>query len=232
MKTAIVTGSSKGIGKAICLKLLQEGFFVHGISRTSSFQNVTFQHHAIDLNHIKTLPEYLKTLSSTITSLDALICNAGKGLFGSLEELSFKDIASLVDLNFLSQVYLIKTFLPLFKRQERGDIILIGSESSLAGKRKGSLYCATKFALRGFAQALREECSKASVRVTLVNPGMVKTDFFNNLSFAPGNDSCEHLLPEDVAEVIFSILTMRTGSVIEEVLISPQKNKILFKEPV
>ena len=66
----------------------------------------------------------------------------------------------------------------VMKKIGKGDVIFIGSEAALNGSRKGTIYCASKFALRGFAQALRDECSKSSIRVTIINPGMVKTGFF------------------------------------------------------
>lgn len=189
----------------------------------------SFIPHIIDLEKTKELPKAFLELSKTYPHVDAIVCNAGKGRFGSLEELSFDDIHSLLHLNFLSSAYLIKAFLPALKQKNKGDILFIGSEASLQGKKQGSAYCASKFALRGFAQALREECATNQIRVSLINPGMVQTDFFTNTHFSPGEEFCEHILPEDVAEAAFFLLEIRQGTVVDEINLSPQKKKIVFK---
>ena len=104
-----------------------------------------------------------------------LIFAAGVGQFGSLEEFSYDQIQALMTINFTSPVLLTRALLPSLKRKTRADLIYIGSEAALKGSRKGAIYCASKFALRGFTQALREECSTDKVRVCLINPGMVLT---------------------------------------------------------
>ena len=104
----------------------------------------------------------------------------------------------------------------------------MGSEAALTGTAQGSLYCAAKFALRGLAQALRAECARAGIRVTLVNPGMVQSPFFDELDFRPGPEPDNYILPEDVAEVIVQALTARDGTVLDEINLSPQKKVIEF----
>lgn len=229
----LVTGASKGIGKAICNRLLAEGYHVVGIAR--NFQHLPsmpphFEAVSLDLSDLHSLPGALKHLKSRFPQVAALICNAGRGQFKHLEEFSFEQIRSLIDLNFLSHVYLTKAFLPLLKQQPRSDIIFIGSEAALAGKRQGSIYCASKFALRGFAQALRDECSTSSVRICLINPGMVQTHFFEDLSFSPGSEKNEHLLPEDIAEAVLLVLKAREGAVFDEINVSPHKKRICFNK--
>ena len=117
-----------------------------------------------------------------------------------------------------------------FKKKRSGDIIFIGSESSITGAKNGSLYSAAKFGLRGLAQALREDCANRSVRVSIVNPGFVRTEFFKSLDFEPTADKEAALDPKDVARVILNILASGSGGIIEEVLLAPQKKNILFKQ--
>ena len=99
-----------------------------------------------------------KSLSALISEIDipvkALINNAGIGRMGFLEQLSVKDIRLVMDTNLTSQVIVTKAFLPLLKKQGEGDILFMGSEAALKGARQGSIYCASKFAVRGFSQAL------------------------------------------------------------------------------
>lgn len=225
-RRVLVTGASSGIGQAITEKLLTNGNQVWGISRR--LQKKTHPHfhpHSIDLSDLDKLGEKL----TPFTDVDAVICNAGRGHFGNLEEFSLRQIRSLIDLNFLSHVYLIKTLLPSLKKQMRADIIFIGSEASLVGKQKGSIYCASKFALRGFAQSLRDECSRSSVQVSMIQPGMVRTPFYDTLKFHPGEEETHAILPEDIAEMTNLILKMRFGTVCNEIVLSPMKKVIQKK---
>lgn len=225
-RNVLITGASSGIGLATTEKLLEQGHEVWGIARRlKESPHSRFHPHAIDLSNLEALPDLLLPFKH----VDALICNVGRGHFGHLEELSYAQIRSLMDLNFMSHVYLIKTLLPFLKKKQRADIIFIGSEASLAGKQKGSIYCASKFALRGFAQSLREECSRSSIHVSMVQPGMVRTPFYDTLGFHPGEDTTHAILPEDVAEMIALILSMRAGTVCDEIVLSPMKKVIRKK---
>ena len=227
----LVTGASSGIGRAVCERLLADGHSAIGIARDFGkfpCAGRRFEAHAIDLADLDQLPEHLQTLVAAYPALDALVLNAGVGRFGTLEQFSYSQIRALIDLNFTSHVFVARAFLPTLKKAGRGHLVFTGSEAALAGTAQGSLYCAAKFALRGLAQALRAECARAGVRVTLVNPGMVQSPFFDELDFRPGPASDNYILPEDVAEVIVQALTARDGTVLDEINLSPQKKVIEF----
>jgi NADP-dependent 3-hydroxy acid dehydrogenase YdfG len=232
-RTVLVTGAGSGIGRAIARLLLQQGHQVIGTSRDCrkfTMHLANFTPMQLDLGQLELLPEKIRALEQQFPALDTVIFNAGAGQFGSLEEFSYPQIESLMTINFTSQVFLTKALLPAFKRKGFGDLIYIGSEAALKGSRKGTVYCASKFALRGFTQALREECSKNNVRVCLINPGMVKTPFFEQLSFEPGDDNSHYLLPEDVAEVVSMVLATRKHTVIDEINLNPLNKVIKFKK--
>lgn len=227
-RTVVVTGASSGIGLAIAENLIQQGHQVIGISRT--IQAITgLTAVQLDLSCLQELPPHLKQLAKDFPDIDAVIFAAGVGQFGSLEEFSYSQIESLISINFTSQVFLTRALLPQLKRKNRADLIYIGSEAALKGSRKGAVYCASKFALRGFTQALREECSKSGVRVCLINPGMVKSAFFDTLNFAPGDDESNYLLPEDIAEAVDYVLNSRTQIVIDEINLNPLNKVVKFK---
>ena len=228
----LITGASSGIGRATCQQLLNNGHHVIGIARDfSKFPcgNNSFTPITLNLEAIDALPLQLQTLAKEHNNIDAVICCAGRGQFGSLEEFSYKQIRSLIDLNFVSQAYVARAFLPVLKRQQSGTLIFIGSEAALKGSRKGSIYCASKFAVRGLAQALRDECSKSGVSVSIVNPGMVKTEFFDELNITHGDDEDNYLLPEDVADAIALIIEARGSAVLDEIILSPLKNVVQSK---
>ena len=160
--------------------------------------------------------------------LDCLVSNAGFGKFGSLETFSTKEINDFIFTNLTSHMILTNKILPHLKKIRKGNIIFIGSESALKGGKNGSLYSAAKFGLRGFSQSIREESCSKNIHVSLINPGMVRTSFFNNLDFMPGEDKSNAIEPDDIGKIIIEILSTRNGSVIEEINLSPLKKVIKF----
>ncbi|MCK5120814.1 MAG: SDR family oxidoreductase [Methylococcales bacterium] len=232
-RTLLVTGASSGIGRAIAKQLLQQGHTIIGTSRDCSQFKVShenFHFIEIDYTQLNQLKPKLKDLEKTYPALDGVIFSAGYGQFGSLEQFSFTQIETMMTVNFTSPAFITRALLPGLKRKAHSNLIYIGSEAALQGSRKGSIYCASKFALRGFTQALRDECGTSSVRVSLINPGMVKTDFFDSLTFQPGDDETHGLLPEDIAETVNYILNSNPNSVIDEINLNPVNKVIKFKK--
>ena len=173
----------------------------------------------------------LNTISKIIKDhkdLDCLVSNAGFGKFGTLETFSTKEINDFIFTNLTSHMILTNKILPHLKKIRKGNIIFIGSESALKGGKNGSLYSAAKFGLRGFSQSVREESCSKNIHVSLINPGMVRTSFFNNLDFMPGEDKSNAIEPDDIGKIIIDILSTRNGSVIEEINLSPLKKVIKF----
>jgi 3-hydroxy acid dehydrogenase/malonic semialdehyde reductase len=232
-RTVLVTGASSGIGRAIAQNLLQQGHAVIGVSRDCrkfTRQMDNFSPVQLDLRQLSELPQKIRQLQQAFPEIDAVVFSAGMGQFGSVEEFSYAQIEALMTLNFTSQVFVTKALLPVLKYKANSDLIFIGSEAALKGSRKGAVYSASKFALRGFTQALREECGKSNVRVCLINPGMVKTAFFEQLTFEPGDHASNAIFPEDVAEAVSYVLGSRAQIVIDEINLSPLNKVVKFKK--
>jgi short-subunit dehydrogenase len=232
-RTVLVTGASSGIGRAIARQLLAHGHHVIGTSRDCrrfAKLHPNFVGVELDLAKLAGVPQFAKQLQNDFPDLDAVIFAAGYGQFGGLEQFSFEQIETLMTVNFTAQACLTRALLPKLKQKTHANLVYIGSEAALKGSRNGSIYCASKFALRGFSQALRDECGKSAVRVSLVNPGMVDTAFFDTLSFAPGKQSGQALMAEDVADAISYILQAGPHSVIDEINLNPSSKVIEFKK--
>lgn len=231
-RTVLVTGASSGIGRAIAKKLLQQGHIVIGTSRDckqfkTSLPDFSFLE--IDFAQLDTITTKMKILEKQYPDLDTVVFSAGYGQFGNIEQFSSAQIEAMMTVNFTSQAFITRSLISGLKRKANSCMIFIGSEAALKGSRKGSVYCASKFAVRGFTQALRDECG-GSVRISLINPGMVKTAFFDSLAFQPGDDESHALLPEDIAQTIDYILNSNQNSVIDEINLNPANKAINFKK--
>jgi len=221
----LISGASSGIGLAIARQMLQQGRAVQGIARDfSNTQCEGLEQTVCDLSELDLLPEQLAKIKEVP---NVLILNAGYGRFGGLEQFSYQQIRHLIDTNLISNLFLLKHFLPLMKKNGGGDIVLIGSESALQGGKAGTVYCASKFALRGLAQSLRKD--NPSMRVILVNPGPVNSDFFDDLDFAPQAGSDYILESETIAQAISQALLLPSNTVTEELNIQPLKRSFKKK---
>ena len=127
-RTLIVTGASRGIGAAVSQCLLEKGATVIGIARNfqrCTIDNARFRPVPLDLAQVSALPDVLSRLAKTHTEITGLVCCAGRGRFGSLEEFAYKDIRELVDLNLTSQMYVVRAFMPIIKTNGGGDVVLM-----------------------------------------------------------------------------------------------------------
>lgn len=231
-RTLLVTGATSGIGAAISRQLLADGHQILGVGRDftrgSSEGQPRFVPCPLDLEDLDALPRALEDLLRRHVEVDGAVLAAGRGLLGHLEQFSYTQIRQLLDLNFTSQAFVARALMPRLKARGGGDLIFIGSEAALEGKRQGSIYCASKFALRGFAQALREEGAKADVRVSLIHPGVVRTPFFDELHISPGPDDAHALEANDVADAVRYVLGLRPGAVVDELRLAPRQQAVVF----
>lgn len=233
MNNILLTGSSSGIGKEITLRLLNAGNKVVGMARHHAKfqpQHETYIPYTIDFSKINLLEMALKELASLYPELDTLILSAGYGKFATLEQWSLHDMQTMMNVNFLSQVMVVKAFLPNMKKNKKGRIIVIGSECALRGDKQASIYSASKFALRGFCQSIRRECAASNIAVTLINPGLTRTPFFDDLSFYPGNEEIHAITPQQIADCVMQCLSLDKNCVVEEINLQPLVGKVERKD--
>jgi len=231
-KCVLVTGSSSGIGYEITLKLLDLGAKVIGIARNhdrSKLENKNYTTYKCDVSAHQKLEILLKQILKNHPQINCFISNAGYGDFGPLENFSTLQIKNFIATNLTSHMVITKLLLPHFKRIKIGDIIFIGSEAGLLGAKNGSLYCTAKFGLRGFSEALSKDVANKNIRVSIINPGMIRTNFFENLNFEPGNDEENAINIKDVSSTVAYILDLSRNTIVDEINLSPLKKAIKFK---
>jgi len=231
-KCVLVTGSSSGIGYEITSNLLDLGAKVIGIARNhdrSKLENKNYTTYKCDVSAHQKLEILLKQILKKHPQINCFISNAGYGDFGPLENFSTLQIKNFIATNLTSHMVITKLLLPHFKRNKIGDIIFIGSEAGLLGKKNGSLYCTAKFGLRGFSEALSKDVANKNIRVSIINPGMIRTDFFENLNFEPGNDEENAINIKDVSSTVAYILDLSRNTIVDEINLSPLKKAIKFK---
>ncbi len=228
--TTLVSGASSGIGLAISQLLLKQGHRVLGISRgrrASSIDDESFIPVTLDLANISEIETTIATLKSE-HKFDHFIHAAGQGHFGSIEQFSTAQIEQSLRVNLISAMIICRSLVPDFRQRGQGQMIFIGSESGLNGGKKGALYSAAKFGLRGFCQSLCADCASDGIRVSLINPGMVRSPFFDQQSFRPGDKPENAIEVEDVAELVLQILNASENIVIDEINLSPRVKSINF----
>ena len=228
--TVLITGASSGIGLATTKLLLAQRYRVIGLSRRDISADLNHENYhsiSIDLSKLNQLEPGLQKLLKT-ESIDCLIHSAGQDHFGSIEQFSVHQIEASLRLNLGSAMVLCRSLLPPMRQRRQGQIVFIGSESALNAGNNGALYSAAKFGIRGFSQALRADCASDGIRVSLINPGMVRSPFFDNLSFAPGSNPENAIEVEDIADAIWQILKSSNSIVIDEVNLSPRVKSIDF----
>lgn len=229
-KTALITGASSGIGLAIAQSLLRKGFQVIAIARDFSKVDINdplFETHEQDLEALDKTDALLKQICRQ-RQIDAFIHCAGSGLFGSIEQFSSRQIEAYLKSNLTSALVICHHIVPGMRRHKGGRIIFIGSESALKAGKKGALYSTVKFGVRGLAQSLREDCAKDGINVTLINPGMVRTAFFDGQTFAPGKLSSNAITASDIADTVLHVLTSNPDIVFDEINLTPRNKSIDF----
>jgi butyryl-CoA dehydrogenase len=198
---AVVTGAASGIGRALAGRLAQEGasLAVADINAAELEETVRMVErsggsrdklsaHIVDVSDKERVAEFARDVVDAHGSAHLLINNAGVGLFGMAEQLSIEDMEWLMGVNFWGVVYGVKHFLPILRRQPQGHIVNISSVFGIVGPVGHSAYAASKFAVRGFTEALRHELAGGSVKVSVVHPGGVKTNIANNAKPGAGAD--------------------------------------------
>jgi short-subunit dehydrogenase len=195
-KVAIVTGSSSGIGFETSLTLARNGFHTYATMRnmegekskplTEVAKNENLQLRAIelDVDNDKSVIDAINTIVEERERIDVLINNAGYALGGALEESSMDEIKAQFETNFFGAVRATKEVLPVMRRQGAGKIVNITSMGGRIAIPLSSSYHGSKFALEGLSESIRYELEPFGIKVILIEPGAVGSNFWKNIKIA------------------------------------------------
>jgi 3-oxoacyl-[acyl-carrier protein] reductase len=208
-KVALVTGGSRGIGRAVASSLAQAGVRLGLASRSGDDLGLGgVVARPCDVRRPEQVEAIVAATVETFGRLDILVANAGVGAYGPFLELSAEHLEEMVDVNVKGTLYAVRAALPHLLESGEADIVTVASEAGRRGLPLEAVYCASKFAQVGFTRALDHELRERGVRCTNICPGGVATDFAMGRGRTPEMPELAGMMSaEDVAEVVLFALT-------------------------
>ena len=183
-KTVVITGASSGIGRSTALEMARRGaHVVLGARRIEELEAVAAECRALGVRAVAvatdvTRPEDCRNLIAAAGRVDVLVNNAGFAIYDAVAEARVDDFRAMMETNYFGYVHCIEAVLPQMLARGEGTIVNVGSITGIMGYARMGGYCATKFAVHGMTEALRNEVMGRGLRVALVCPGTTETEFF------------------------------------------------------
>jgi NAD(P)-dependent dehydrogenase (short-subunit alcohol dehydrogenase family) len=193
-KVAVVTGSSTGIGYETSLILARNSFLTYATMRNlnkgeniksvATKENLPIRIKQLDVTDDVSVKNAIQTISSDAGRIDILVNNAGYGLNGAFEDLAMDEIKAQYETNVFGLIRTTQAVLPIMRRQKSGTIVNISSGAGRFGFPTGSAYVSTKFAVEGLSESMSYELEPFGIKVAIVEPGVIRTNFGNGLIVA------------------------------------------------
>lgn len=232
-KVALVTGASKGIGKAVALALARKGAKLLLVARSEDLLEEVAEACreagspkvlplAADVATYDGLDRIVMTAVRAFNGFDILVNNAGIGDVKPITEVSDEEFDRTLAVNVRAPYMLLQSAVKVMRKRGGGQVVTIGSGLSYVGRADWSLYATTKFAVRGMTESVRQEVSKEGIKVGLVAPGYTETRFFDDIE---GEHSFEGALqPEDVAHAVLAMIEQGPASDMKEITVRSPKS--------
>lgn len=229
----VVTGGTKGIGRAILEKFASHGYDICTCARTQadlksaaadiqSRYGVKAHQKTADLSSAKETRAFVDFVNGLNQPVDVLVNNAGYFIGGEVTEEVDGTLESMIGANLYSAYYTTKGLVEGMKDRRRGHIFNMCSVASFMAYPSGGSYAITKFAMLGFSKVLREELKPYHIRVTAIMPGATRTASWE------GSDLPDErfMKPEDIADTVYNVYSLSQQSVVEEIVIRPMLGDI------
>ena len=217
-KKAIITGGSRGLGKATAIAFAKEGIDVAITGRNEKAVKETVSEleaigvkatYAIfDVGNYEDVKTGIKSIIDTLGTVDILVNNAGVAAFGTFNDMEVSAWSQIIQTNVMGMYYVTKEVLPYLIEKNEGDIINVSSTAGLSGNASTSAYSASKFAVIGMSESLMKEVRKNNIRVCTLTPSTIASDMSIDLGIATKDSEDSVLQPEDFAELIVAGLKL------------------------
>ncbi len=217
-KTIVVTGGTKGIGRAIVDKFAKEGFTVLICARTEEEglpENVHF--FKADMSKKSEVLAFADFVKATVNQVDILVNNTGFFLPGQIHNEDEGTLEAMIETNLYSAYHLTRALVGAMIERKEGYIFNICSTASITAYTNGGSYCISKFAMLGMSKVLREELKPHHVRVTSILPGATLTNSWAGVELPAER----FMAPQDIAQVVWTAYSLPDSTVLEEILLRP-----------
>lgn len=227
MKNVVITGAGSGLGASLARKHSEMGYHVtligrtkEKLERTAKLLKGSYSIYELDVSKYDDVKKVFHSIIEEVGGVDILINNAGVGAFDLAENISEHNVHQMIDINLKGTIFCTQAVLPHMKERNEGIISNIISTAGVEGKVTESVYCASKFGVRGFTDSLYLELKDTPIRVFAAYMGGMKTDFWDGIY---KEEEMTHLMdPDDVADIIINNMKLRKNLSVKEVII---KNK-------
>jgi uncharacterized protein len=226
-RVVVITGASSGIGRATALRLAREGAAVVMCARRADrLEAAAAEVRAAggdalpivaDVTRADEVRRLVDSAVERFEHIDVMVCNAGFGIAGAIDDITPDQMRKLVDVNFMGTYHAVRAVLPMFRRRSHGHVIVV---SSIVGKRGVpymGAYAATKFAQAGLAECLRSEVAGSGIHVTVVFPVSTETEFFDVMSRETGTTVTRAHGPRQDASVVADAIARAIDRPVPEV---------------
>ena len=196
---ALVTGCSSGIGLETAIALAREGHFTFATMRNlkkaeilekiAKDENLPISVLELDVDNKESMDNAIEKIIDQKGRIDTLVNNAGWGMWGTVEDVSIDEFKEQFETNFFSIVRMIQKIAPIMRKQQSGSIVNVSSVAGRIGFPVSPAYISSKFALEGLSECLRFELSPFGINVITIEPGVIKTNFFDSMKMAKKSDS-------------------------------------------
>ena len=224
-KKAIITGGSRGLGKATAIAFAKEGIDIAITGRNEATLKETVSeleafgvkaiYSVFDVGNYEDVKSSIQSIVKRLGPVDILVNNAGIAAFGTLNDMEVSQWSQIIQTNLMGMYYVTKEVLPYLISQNEGDIINVASTAGLNGNANTSAYSASKFAVIGMSDSLMKEVRKNNIRVCTLTPSTIASDMSIDLGIANKDSEDRVLQPEDFAELIVAGLKLPRRAILK-----------------